>query len=49
MRKLASIRKIASIRPIPGADAIECVTVDGWEVVTKKGEFQVGDLAIYLL
>ena len=47
MRKLASIRKIASIRPIPGADAIECVTVDGWEVVTKKGEFQVGDFAIY--
>ena len=48
MRKLASIRKIASIRPIPGADAIECVTVDGWDVVTKKGEFQVGDLAVYL-
>lgn len=48
MRKLASIRKIASIRPIPGADAIECVTVDGWDVVTKKGEFQVGDLVIYL-
>ena len=48
MRKLASIRKIASVRPIPGADAIECVTVDGWDVVTKKGEFQVGDLAVYL-
>ena len=48
MRKLASIRKIAGVRPIPEADAIECVTVDGWDVVTKKGEFQVGDLAIYL-
>ena len=48
MRKLASIRKIASIRPIPGADAIECVTVDGWEVVTKKGEFSVGELVVYL-
>lgn len=48
MRKLASIRKIAAIRPIPEADAIECVTVDGWEVVTKKGEHQVGDLVIYL-
>ena len=48
MRKLASIRRIAGVRPIPEADAIECVTVDGWDVVTKKGEFQVGDLAIYL-
>ena len=45
MRKLASIRKIAGVRPIPEADAIECVTVDGWDVVTKKGEFSVGDLA----
>ena len=45
MRKLASIRKIAGVRPIPEADAIESVTVDGWDVVTKKGEFQVGDLA----
>lgn len=48
MRKLASIRKIAGVRPIPEADAIECVTVDGWDVVTKKGEFSVGDLVIYL-
>ena len=48
MRKLASIRKIAAVRPIPEADAIECVTVDGWDVVTKKGEFSVGDLVVYL-
>ena len=48
MRKLASIRKIAGVRPIPGADAIECVTVDGWDVVTKKGEFSVNDLVVYL-
>ena len=48
MRKLASIRKIAGVRPIPEADAIECVTVDGWDVVTKKGEFSVGDLVVYL-
>lgn len=48
MRKLASIRKIAGVRPIPEADAIECVTVDGWDVVTKKGEFSVGDMVVYL-
>jgi len=48
MRKLASIRKIASIRPIPGADAIECATIDGWEVVVKKGEFKEDEMVIYL-
>ena len=48
MRKLASIRKIADIRPIPDADAIEVAVVDGWKVVVKKGEYSVGDLAIYI-
>ncbi len=47
-RKLASIRRIADIQPIKGADAIEVATVDGWRVVVKKSEFKVGDLALYL-
>lgn len=47
MRKLASIRKIDSIRPIQGADAIECAVVGGWTVVVKKGEFAAGDTAVY--
>lgn len=47
-RKLATIRKIAAIEPIEGADAIEVAVVDGWKVVVKKGEFQVDDLAVYL-
>ena len=47
MRKLASIRKIDEINPIEGADAIEVATVGGWKVVVKKGEFAVGDQAIY--
>lgn len=47
MRKLASIRKITNIKPIANADAIEVAVVDGWEVVTKKGEYQPGDLAVY--
>lgn len=47
-RKLASVRKVTDILPIPDADAIECAIVGGgWPVVVKKGEFQVGDLAIY--
>lgn len=48
MRKLATIRRIDEIRPIPEADAIECAVVGGWTVVVRKGEFKVGDLAIYI-
>ncbi|CUI03862.1 RNA ligase (ATP) [Massilia antarctica] len=48
MRKLATVRKVIDIAPIPGADAIECVTVDGWKVVSKKGEYQIGGNALYL-
>jgi RNA ligase (TIGR02306 family) len=48
-RKLASIKPITYIKPIEGADAIECAIVDGgWPVVVKKGEYKVGDVAIYL-
>lgn len=47
MRKLASIRRIESIAPIDGADAIEVATVDGWKVVVRKGEYAPGDIAIY--
>ena len=47
MRKLATLRHIAALNPIPGADAIETATVDGWSVVVKKGEFKVGDPVIY--
>ena len=46
-RKLASIRKITDIQPIPDADSIEVVVVDGWKVVTKKGEFKIDDLCVY--
>ena len=46
-RKLASIRTISEINPIPEADAIERATVDGWNVVVKKGEFKPGDLCVY--
>lgn len=46
-RKLASIRVVSEINPIPEADAIERATVDGWNVVVKKGEFSPGDLCVY--
>jgi RNA ligase (TIGR02306 family) len=46
-RKMATIRKIDALRPIEGADAIECAVVGGWTVVVKKGEYSAGDLAVY--
>ena len=47
MRKMASVRRIDDIHSIPNADTIECAIVGGWKVVVKRGEFQVGDLAVY--
>lgn len=48
MRKLATLRKIDSIRPIDGADAIEAAVIGGWTVVVKKQEFAAGDIVIFL-
>jgi RNA ligase (TIGR02306 family) len=46
-RKLVTIRQIKNILPIDGADKIECAVVDGWNVVVGKGEYQIGDQALY--
>lgn len=46
-RKLATIRKISELRPIEAADAIEVAVIGGWQVVVKKGEFQVNDPCVY--
>lgn len=46
-RKLASVQKIKSIKPIEGADKIEIAQVLNWDCVVKKGEYHVGDEVIY--
>lgn len=46
-RKLVTIRTIVNLQPIKGADKIELAMVDGWQVVVKKGEFKIGDKALY--
>ena len=48
MRKLATIQRIIDLQPIEGADLIEVAKVQGWKVVVKKGEFNIGDLIVYL-
>lgn len=47
MRSLVHIEKIHSIEPIDGADKIELVKLLDWQCVAKKGEFKIGDLAVY--
>lgn len=47
MRKLASIQKIAWIRPIEGRDRIELAGVLGYSVIVKKGEFKPEDLCVF--
>ena len=47
MRKLATIRTVSDVSPIPDADAIEVLTIGGWKVVSKKGEFAPGDRCVY--
>ena len=46
-RKLASIQRIWKIEPIEGADRIELAYILGWQCVVNKGQFYVGDLAVY--
>lgn len=46
-RKLVTVRTIDDLAPIPGADAIEVATIEGWKVVVKKGEFKIGDKCVY--
>ena len=46
-RKLASVQKIKAIKPIEGADRIECVQVLNWDCVASKNQFRVGDWVIY--
>lgn len=48
MRKLATVEVISEIKTHNNADALELAMVRGWQVVVRKGEFQVGDLVVYL-
>lgn len=46
-RKLASIQVVAKVEPIVNADSIERITVLGWELVAKKGDFKEGQMCVY--
>lgn len=44
---MASIQRITALKPIAGADRIECATVLGYQTVVNKGAFQEGDLCVW--
>jgi RNA ligase (TIGR02306 family) len=46
LNSVAYVGKIGSVSEIQGSDNIELVTVGGWNAITKKGEYQVGDMVI---
>ena len=46
-RELAYVVIIDGIEPIEGYDRVESAIVGGWHVIVQKGQFKVGDPAIY--
>ena len=44
---LAYVARVLDLKPIPKKDMIEVAYLNGWKCIVKKGEFEVGDLAIY--
>ena len=45
-RELAYLVRVDAITPM-NADRLECAHVSGWHCVVGKGEFHVGDPAVY--
>ena len=46
-RELVYVVAIDKIEPIPNADKVELAYVGGWHIMVRKGQFKVGDPAIY--
>ena len=46
-RQLAYVVLIDGIEPIPDYDRVEHAIIGGWRVIVHKGQFNVGDPAIY--
>lgn len=41
------MQRVLAILPIEGADLIELVRINGWQCITKKGEFRSGELGVF--
>lgn len=48
MTKIASIEKVVNIEPHPNADLLEIVKVLGFQCITSKGLYSIGELVIFI-
>ena len=46
-RQMATIRRVAEVKDIEGADLIQAYRIDGWWVVGQKDQYKEGNLVIY--
>src|SRR3569833_1803485 len=46
-RKLVTLRRVTATAPIPNADKIEAVSIDGWTCVCMKGEDSTCDFGLF--
>lgn len=46
-RQLARFTKVLKVEDHPNADTLDILTVYGWQVVSKKGNFKTGDDAVF--
>src|SRR5574343_500619 len=47
-KSMAHIEQIVKVYPIEGADSVEMAQVLDWHVVVRKGQFKVGEMAVYV-
>jgi tRNA-binding EMAP/Myf-like protein len=48
MRKMAELVVIDDIEVHPNADSLEICVIDGWRCISRKGEFRVGEVAVFV-
>lgn len=46
--KLASIETVVSVKPHPNADKLDLATIQGWQVIVKRGEYNAGDRVVFI-
>ena len=44
----AKVVRILQLEKHPNADTLDIIKIDGYQIVSKRGQFQIGDLAIYI-
>lgn len=47
MRKLASVRTVNKVTHIENSDNLDLCFIDGWQCISKRNEFSVGDKGVY--